>query len=243
MKTAAKNSLTMFLACTLITGYAAAAYLRNNIYLTPVTLWGATAVATLHKQRPHENYGQSLSAAGFYQEALREFKRVQSMPDDGSVPLRDLYREIGVVYFRLNMLDESIAAWKRGLLYAAFDPGLMNNLALAFLQKGQYAEAEAYATQGLVLCGTMPSLLNTLGEVAMRNRDYGRAVNYFIQVLDINPEDSSVTWNVALAYTQTGQYEKALVYVNRYLARESGPRNRQQAIELLNNLNAKLGRQ
>ena len=243
MKTAAKNSLMMFLACALITGYAAAAYLRNAIYLTPVTLWGATAAVAWNKQRPHENYGQSLSAAGFYRAALREFKLVQSMPDDGSVPLRDLYREIGVVYFRLNMLDEAIAAWKRGLVYAAFDPGLMNNLALAFLQKGRYAEAEAYATQGLMLCNTMPSLLNTLGEVAMRNRDYGRAVNYFIKVLEINPDDSAGTWNVALAYTQAGQYEKALAYVNRYLAQESGPQNRRQAVDLLNNLNAKLGRQ
>jgi Flp pilus assembly protein TadD len=154
-------------------------------------LWGATAAAAWHQQCPHENYGQSLSAAGFCEEALREFKIVQSMPEDGSVPMRDLYREIGMVYFRLNMIDESIFAWGKGLVYATYDPSLMNNLALAFLKKGQYVEAEAYAKQGLIMDAAMPTLLNTLGEVAMQNRDYGHAVDQFIKVLEINPDDSA----------------------------------------------------
>jgi len=230
------------MAIAVIIGYAVAAYQRNGIYLTPVTLWGVTADVAWHKQRPHENYGQSLSAVGFYEEALREFKIVQSMPEDGSVPLRDLYREIGVVYFRLNMIDESIVAWKKGLVYAVYDPGLMNNLALAFLKKGQYAEAEAYATQGMVLGGTKPTLLNTLGEVAMRQRDYERAVDYFTRVLEINPDDSAAAWNVALAHTEQGQYEKALTEVTQYLARETEPQSRQQARELVDSLNRKLGR-
>ncbi len=239
MKTALKNSLATLVIVAVIIGYAAAAYLRNSIYLTPVTLWGATAAVAWHKQRPHENYGQALSAAGFYKEALREFRIVQSMPEDGSVPVRDLYREIGVVYFRLDMIDEAVVAWKKGLVYADYDPSLMNNLALAFLKKGQYAEAEAYAKQGLILDAAMPTLLNTLGEVAMQNQDYGRAVDYFLKVMEINPDDSSGAWNASLAYAQDGQYEKALQFVNRYLARESAQQNPQQALELLNYLNEK----
>ncbi len=242
MKTIFKNNLVTLVIVAVITGYAAAAYLRNSIYLTPVTLWGATAASAWHKQRPHENYGQSLSTAGFYEEALREFMIVQSMPEDGSVPLRDLYREIGVVYFRLNMVDEAIRAWKKGLVYADYDPGLMNNLALAFMQKGQYAEAEAYAKQGLMIDAAMPSLLNTLGEVAMRNRDHGQAADYFLKVLERNPDDPSGGWNAALALARDGQYEKALAQVTRYLARESSVHNRQQALELLHYLNKKLDR-
>ena len=114
-----------------IADYAVAAYLRNSIYLTPLTLWGATADMAWHKECPRENYGQSLSTAGFSEDALREFKIVQSMPEDGSVPLRDRYRENGVVYIRLNMIDESILVWEEGLVYAAYDTSLMNNMALA----------------------------------------------------------------------------------------------------------------
>jgi tetratricopeptide (TPR) repeat protein len=243
MKTAFRNSLVTMVISAVIIGYAAVAYLRNAIYLTPIELWKATAAAAGHKQRPHENYGQALSTAGFYMEALREFETVQAMPSDGSVPMRDLYREIGVVYFRLNMIDEAIVAWKKGLVYADYDPGLMNNLALAFLKKGQYVEAEAYAKQGLITDVAMPTLLNTLGEVAMQNRDYGQAVEYFLKVLEINPDDTSGAWNTALAYAQNGQYEKAQAYVNRYLARESAEESRQQALALLHFLNEKLDRQ
>lgn len=237
-----KSGLLVVLTGAVIASYAAAAYMRNGIYQTPLTLWRATADVAWHKQRPHENYGQSLSAAGLYEDALNQFKIVQSMPEDGSVPLRDLYREIGVVYFRLSMIDEAIVAWKKGLVYASYDPSLMNNLALAFLKKGQYVEAEAYAMQGLVLDGAQPTLLNTLGEVAMHNREYEQAADYFTEVLEINPDDAAGEWNAALAYAEGGHYEKAWGYVTRYLASETELQNRQQALTLLKHLNDKLGR-
>jgi len=52
-----------------------------------------------NKRRPHENYGQALSTAGLLDEALKQFKTVLALPDDGSVPMRDVQREIGWFIF------------------------------------------------------------------------------------------------------------------------------------------------
>ena len=89
--------------------------------------------------RPCPRPGRSRSEAEarkLYDEALRQFQTVMSLQDDGSVPLRDLYREIGVVYFRLEQYDDAIATWQTGLRFAPNDPSLLNNLSIALPAKG-----------------------------------------------------------------------------------------------------------
>jgi tetratricopeptide (TPR) repeat protein len=217
---------------------------RNAIYQTPVTLWRATAAIAHTKQRPHENYGQSLSTAGslvgdpviarrYYEEALREFQTVESMPNDGSVPMRDLYREFGVVYFRLELLDDAIAAWKKGLMHAPMDPGIMNNLSVAHMKKGLFDEAGWYAEQALRVNPYMPTLLNTMGEVSMRRGDFDKALEYFKRSIQLNPDDSSQLWNAAIASEQIGRDEDALVYTKRYMSRAGNPPNGQALLDHL----------
>lgn len=234
------TAVVPLLALFLIMGLMVATHLRNRVYQTPVALWRSMAEASPNKRRTHENFGQSLSTAGKLEEALREFKTVMALPDDGSVPMRDLYREIGVVYFRLNMLEEAILSWKQGLTFAPFDPSLMNNLAVAFMRKGQYDEAAKYADMGLKGNPQMPTLWNTMGEVAMHKGEFDKAATYFAKALDLNPGDPSSTWNAALACERAGQYERSTEYANRFLALAPDPRNRQNAMALLDHLNRKM---
>jgi hypothetical protein len=97
-------AVALFLCIT--AAFIAAALIRNSIYKNHMTIWADVAKRSPNKRRAHENYGQALSSAGFYTEALKELKTVMALPDDGSVPLRDLYRELGVVYFRVEMYDD-----------------------------------------------------------------------------------------------------------------------------------------
>ena len=239
------NSLTVIMVSLfmlLLLGYSAASYMRNRIYKTPLSLWRSMAESSPNKRRTHENFGQALSTVGQLDEALREFKTVLALPDDGSVPMRDLYREIGVVYFRMNRIDESIVAWKQGLAFAPNDPGLMNNLAVALMRTGQYDEAASYATIGLQGNASMPTLLNTLGEVAMHKGEFEKAVGYFAKGVEMNPDDTSNTWNAAVACERTGQYERAMAYLNRYLVLETRQQGRNNALELQKHLNLKMSK-
>jgi Flp pilus assembly protein TadD len=213
---------------------------RNSIYQSPVTLWRATAAIAHTKQRPHENYGQSLSSVGFYEEALREFQTVESMPNDGSVPMRDLYREFGVVYYRLERIDDAIASWKKGLMHAPMDPGIMNNLSVAYMRKGMFDEAGSYAEQALQFNPYMPTLLNTLGEVAMRKGEFEKAREFFERAIQLNPDDPAQLWNAALANERSGRDEKALAYVTRFMSAERGQANRANGQALIEHLKGKL---
>jgi tetratricopeptide (TPR) repeat protein len=237
-------SRTTVIAAILLALYAgyftASTFRRNSIYQTTVTLWKSAVQSAPDKRRTHENYGQALSSAGLLQEALQQFKTVLALPDDGSVPLRDVHREIGVVYFRLGLIDESIASWKKGLEYAYMDPGLLNNLSIALMKQARVDEALAYARMAVQANPYMPEPANSLGEIYMAQGEYRKAAESFLLFVQLRPEDSRGYWNAALAYERAGEYEKALRFVNQFLAMDTDPRYRQTAVQLANSLSERL---
>ncbi|MDH4162080.1 MAG: tetratricopeptide repeat protein [Nitrospirota bacterium] len=225
-----------------IASLTTAALLRNRIYETGLSVWKSMVESSPDKRRPHENYGQALSTAGRLQEALQEFKTVLSLPDDGSVPLRDVYREIGVVYFRLGLFDESITAWKTGLVHAPLDAGLLNNIAIALLKQQRYDEAVSHAETAVRANNTMPEPVNTLGEIYLAKGEFARAAEFFKRYIYLRPEDPRGSWNVAIALARGGRYEEAYQHVNRFLASELDPRERAGATDLLNFINESMNK-
>jgi tetratricopeptide (TPR) repeat protein len=228
--------ISMTLSLVLVAAFTVATYARNSIYHSHVTLWAEVVKKAPNKRRAHENYGQALSSEGYYKEAYKEFQTVMSLPDDGSVPLRDLYREIGVVDFRIGMFDDAIQAWQTGLRYAPNDPSLLNNLSIAFMQTGRFDEAAAAAQTALLGDPSMPQALNTMGQIYLIKKDYDRAIEYFLKALDREPDVPARYWNVALAFEQAKKYDKAYEYAQQYAAMESDPAGRQRAYGYLEHL-------
>jgi len=235
-------SLMAFTLFLVIVGLlAVAAYDRNSIYKTHVSLWENVAKTAPNKRRAHENYGQALSSAGRYSDALREFKTVMALKDDGSVPLRDLYREVGVVYFRVEMYDDAITAWQTGLRHAPYDPSLLNNLSIVLMQKGRFEEAAAAAQTALAADPNMPQALNTMGQVYLIKKEFSKAAEFFLKALEREPDAPARYWNLALALEQSGQYAKALPYATRYVAMEADPAARQRAVQFIEYLKKRTG--
>ncbi|MDA8421959.1 MAG: tetratricopeptide repeat protein [Nitrospiraceae bacterium] len=234
--------LSLVLSLLLIGALAAATYARNSIYRTHVTLWAEVVKMAPHKRRAHENYGQALSSEGFYKEAYDQFKTVMALPDDGSVPLRDLYREIGVVDFRMGKFDDAIVAWQTGLRYAPNDPSLLNNLSIVYLQVGRFDEAAAAAQTALVGDPTMPQALNTMGQVYLMKKNYNKAVQYFLKAADREPDVPARYWNAALALEQAKQPAKAYEYASKYVEKETDPVARQRGYGYLEHLKQVLHR-
>ncbi len=231
------SGLTLFvsvaLSAALLIGFTAATNVRNLVFHSPVTLWADASSKSVTKRRTHENYGQALSTAGLYNEALKQFQTVVALPNDGSVPMRDLYREIGVVYFRMGLIDDSITAWQTGLGFEPYDPSLLNNLSVAFMKQQRLDEAEKTIRQALMGAPNMPQALNSLGEVLMIKGKYEEALGYFLKAIQVSPDAPSRYWNAALAFEKTGRYDLALQYANRYAAMEVIPDQKQRAMQFL----------
>jgi len=234
--------ISIALSLFLIGVFTIATHARNSIYHSHVTLWAEVVKKAPNKRRAHENYGQALSSEGYLNEAAKEFKTVMSLPDDGSVPLRDLYREIGVVDYRLGLFDDAIVAWQTGLHYAPNDPSLLNNLSIVYMQTGRFDEAAAAARTALAGDPSMPQALNTMGQVYLLKKDYDKAVEYFLKAVDREPDVPARYWNAALAFEQAKKIDKAYEYASKYVAMESDPGGRQRAFEYIAHLKQMLQR-
>jgi len=249
-----RNSLlAVALSLFIVSALAVTANIRNSIYKTHVSLWADITTRSPNKRRAHENYGQALSTAGSvarsapearkaYDEALRQLQTVLALPDDGSVPMRDLYREMGVVYFRQERYDDAIEAWQTGLRHAPYDPSLLNNLSIVLLQKGRLDEAASIAESALVGDPYMPQALNTMGQVCMSKKEYEKAIQYFLRAIEREPDVPSRYWNTALAMDQARKYDLALQYANKYLSIEGDPFARQRAYQFIEHLKTVRGR-
>jgi superkiller protein 3 len=241
-KPASVSITTLALSLVIICALAATAYQRNSIYHDFLTLWGNITKTSPNKRRAHENYGQALSTVGRLDEALREFNTVLALRDDGSVPPRDLYREIGVVYFRMNRMDDAISAWQTGLKYAPNDASLLNNLSIALLQTGRYEEAIASAQTALSSDPNMPQALNTMGQVMMLKKEPEKAAEYFLKAIEVQPDVPARYWNVAMALEQSGKSEMALQYARTYANMEKDPAGLQRANTFIDFLKKKTGK-
>jgi len=220
---------SLLLISAILISLVTASFARNNVYRSTLSLWKNITETSPNKRRAHENYGQALSTAGRLQEALEQFNTVLALKDDGSVPLRDLYREIGVVHFRLGSLDAAVDAWQKGLHYADGDAGLLNNLSVAYMQQERYDEAVASAQAALKANPRMPQLLNTLGQVSMIKKEYEKAANYFLEAIISDPDTPTYYSNAAMALAQTGKYDLAYKNMSMYAARIPDPRQKQNA--------------
>jgi superkiller protein 3 len=232
--------ISLMLLITMTCSLVPVTLARNGIYQTTLKVWESMAKGSPNKRRPHQNYGQALSTAGFYTEALREFDAVLALEDDGSVPLRDLYREIGVVQFRLGLFDEAIIAWQKGLQYAPYDPGLLNNLSIALMKQKRFDEALTFAQTAARVNPSMPEPFNTLGELYMAKGEPRMAAEQFKRFLQLRPEDNRGYWNITLALRQAGDYPGALQYAQQYLAREQNPYYRKTAAGLIDDINKRM---
>jgi len=226
----------LFLLCLMVsTG------LRNRIYYDPLSMWADGVIKSPDKKRTHENYGQSLSTAGNYKEALRQFNIVLSMKEsDGSVPMRDVYRELGVVYYRIGQFDDAITAWQKGLRYAPYDVGLLNNLSVTYFTKQSLDEAEAYAKEALRSDPYFPNCLNTLGEIYVKKGRDAEALPYFLKAIEREPNVPGRYWNAAMSLARLGRYDEAYQYASRFLAMARDGRERYQAMELVSQLQVKM---
>ncbi len=228
-----RGIFSLSLIAAVIISLVTATLARNDVYRSTISLWKNITETSPSKGRAHENYGQALSTAGRLQEALEQFNMALALQDDGSISLRDLYREIGVVHFQLGSLDEAVSAWRKGLVYAPGDPELMTNLSLAFMRQQRYEEAAAYAEAALRANPAIPQLLNALGRLSMIQREYGKAAKYFLDAVNADPDSPTYYANAASALEQTGKYDLAYKNMSMAAARMADPLQRQNALAFM----------
>jgi tetratricopeptide (TPR) repeat protein len=132
---------------------------------------------TADRATEHRNLGIAFYKTGMYEEAAREFRRVDALREDD--PSASFY--LGLVALRLHQWDAAIHEFERHVAHGlvtprALRPGAYVNLAYAYERRGDLDRARATLIEALAHGGRSDPLVHTnLAAIAIAMHDHDAA--------------------------------------------------------------------
>ena len=167
--------------------------------------------------------GDALYKEKKYDEALKEYQRVLSEKKE----LIQLYEKIGLCYYKLDDLDNAVEAFK---LMLEKDPKSKNsliNLSAIYLGKGELKEGMKYFEQLDEETLKDPNLFYNMGVLLFEKQQTDLAIENFIKCISRDPKHIDGYYQLAIAYINKGNMEKAKTYLNKVI--EIAPESEQAA--------------
>ena len=187
---------------------------RNQIWQDPVTFWTDCAVKSTNKQRPRNNMGKALFAAGNIPEAVTQYKKaIQIDPN-----VADAHNNLGNALLKQGKTDEAVECLQRAM---ALDPNYLdaiNNLGNAFFKQGRTDEAIQYYCRTLALNPNYALAHNNLGSALFKQGKTDKAIQRFRHALTLNPDLADAHNNLGNALFKQGKIDEAIACFHQALA-------------------------
>lgn len=170
----------------------------------------------------HRALGNAYLGGGIKGQALAEFTRIIELEP------RDLgaYRNASGIAYEMKRFDVAINVGKKGLTYHPDNPELHYNLAIAYLQKGDYEEA-------------MASYQKALGH-DREKRFVGFAIQDLEETLKETPHPSFSQLALGILYEAQDNRERALHHLKTFLQTGAAPEWKARAQERISRLEGSL---
>jgi len=232
-----RTLVSAILIASVLSSLAIATYKRNYVWSSKITLLQDVVSKSPNKTRAHTALGDAFSAKGLYREAVDEYLKALNLRDDGRFERVKILNGLGTVYFRLGRIDEAIRIFKEeGISKNLFDKDLLNNMAIALMDRGRDDEALYYAKKALGGGTKGSEIYNTIGEIYLKKGDNKKAFEYFKEAIRINPDVPARYWNAALSLERLGRKCEAHSYWKQYIDIEKNESDRKEAIEHMQKL-------
>jgi len=150
--------------------------------------------------------------AGDYQEAESLF--IELKDREGYEWEANFY--LGMIYLQKEQLEEADLHMQKAYSMRPDNYFTLVNYARVLYRQGHQEEASEMLNQvPEEKRTTSESYYNTRGLLAMAVNEYESAIEYFLQALEVNPENYYVLNNLGLALIQTGNYQEAKEHLDK----------------------------
>lgn len=159
-----------------------------------------------------------MGAAGL---ALELYERAVNL--DPSDP--EVYQNLGLLAWRMELYD---VAEKFFRIFCRMMPNAVegpNNLACVLRDKGQFEDAIEVLRTSIYSHQDSALLWNSLGTVMMEQTNFDKAVLFYEQALQIEPEMARAFHNLGYCHATEGDHAKGLEYLEKGLALGTLPDN------------------
>lgn len=201
------------------------AYVRNEVWTSPVKLWADNAMKTPYKARVLGNLGMALKKENRLHEAVLAFEKALQLGFSHGSDLFATYVNLGVTYAQLKQYEkaktnlETAVRFAKSIQMPPDDPELLtayNNLAgLSIDPFRDFGRAKRIVERILEQDPRFTDAYFTLGMISLkkgpaRRKEIYAAVEAFKKVLELDPHHPEAHHRLAACYFNLHDYEKAI---------------------------------
>ncbi|NMM28851.1 MAG: type IV pilus biogenesis/stability protein PilW [Glaciimonas sp.] len=157
-------------------------------------------------------------AVGYYQQhqlevALDEVKQALVADPD----FADAYSMRALIYMEMDQMPLAEENFLRAIKLAPNSPDLSNNYGWFLCQSGRENQSISYFEAALKSRSyqSPAKALHNAGVCSLKLNEQNAAEKYFLQAFKIEPDNLSVTVNLASIYFNHGDYERSRFYISR----------------------------
>jgi tetratricopeptide (TPR) repeat protein len=182
--------------CALVVvAFSAAAFLRNNMWTSEITLWADAASKSPARVRPHQNLGMYYGMQGRLEDAKSELMTALALaPADF-----ELHNNLGVLYKRMGAFDDAVREYTIALKLSPGDVMARYNRGNVYLAQGRITEAIREYEMTMKLIPDYDEAHNNLGIAYHKNGQFDAAIREFNRALQLNPQNEHARKNLEAA--------------------------------------------
>jgi tetratricopeptide (TPR) repeat protein len=132
----------------------------------------------------------------------------------------DAYQAIGNIYYTEGNDDEAMTWYDRATEVDYLYPRSYNNMATIWLSRGNLKLARKYYDMAITVDATYPRAYYGLGIVALQENNREEAESRFLDAVNVGSMPEAI-YMLGQLYFEAGEYNKATVWLNRYLENQS----------------------
>lgn len=187
----------VFAIVLLVTVFSVAAYARNGVWRSSVSLCEDMARKSPYKARTLYHLGLAYDGLDRTEEAINLYQRALTAKNVYPL-LTDIYNNLGVAYVKKGRLQEAASLYKTALNIKPDDVDLRFNLGGAYAKLGCPDEAIREYQMAARQSPVDPKTHFFLGVVYAQQERFSEAISEFRTVLKLNPEDAVARKNLEI---------------------------------------------
>jgi tetratricopeptide (TPR) repeat protein len=182
-----------------------AAYARNGVWRSEISLWEDVVSKSPGKARGHINLGISYKSAGLTEKAIEQYNAALRSNQNSA----RAHFELGNAYKSKGLTEKAIAHYIVAVGLEPDDMNVHNNLGTAYASKKLFDKAIEHFKAALNHNAHDYEINYNLGLAYLKKGLIDRAVESFQNAVKINPDFADAHYDLGLAYLAKGNKVKA----------------------------------
>jgi tetratricopeptide (TPR) repeat protein len=196
-------AVSSFILLPLVLSYAA--YERNNVWKTELSLWEDVIKKSPKKARAHNNLGMAYEAEGLTDKAIKQYLlAIKLKPDDYGA-----HNNLGLAYQNKGEIGKAIKSYQMALRINPYFVNAHSNIGIAYGIKGSLDKAIEHFLTALKIQPYNLKVLLNLGSAYYRSGLFDKAIDQYNTSLQFHPNNTHAHYYLGLVYLKKGLQNKA----------------------------------